>query len=103
MQVLFVTLDPERDKPDILREYVPAFDPTFVGLYGDPETIARTAKDFKVFYKKVPGPTPGTYTLDHTAAAFVFDPRGRLRLFASYGQGPEALAHDITLLLKEKG
>lgn len=103
MQVVFVTLDPERDRPEILKEYVPAFDPTFVGLYGDPAAIARTAKEFKVFYRKVPGSAPGTYTLDHTAAAFVFDPRGRLRLFASYGQGPEALAHDIRLLLREQG
>ena len=103
MQVIFVTLDPQRDRPEILKEYVPAFDPTFVGLYGDDATIARTAKDFKVFYKKVPGSTPDTYTLDHTAAAFVFDPKGRLRLFASYGQGPEALTHDIKLLLREQG
>lgn len=103
MQVVFVTLDPERDRPEILREYVPAFDPTFVGLYGDPAAIARTAKEFKVYYRKVPGSAPDTYTLDHTAAAFVFDPRGRLRLFASYGQGPEALAHDIRLLLREAG
>jgi protein SCO1/2 len=103
MQVVFVTLDPERDRPEILKEYVPAFDPTFVGLYGDAEAIARTAKDFKVYYKKVPGSSPDTYTLDHTAAAFVFDPRGRLRLFSSFGQGPEALAHDIRLLLRETG
>lgn len=103
MQVVFVTLDPERDRPELLKEYVPAFDSTFVGLYGDPATIARTAKEFKVFYKKVPGTAPGAYTLDHTAAAFVFDPQGRLRLFASYGQGPEALAHDIKLLLREQG
>jgi protein SCO1/2 len=98
-----VTLDPERDRPEILKEYVPAFDPTFVGLYGDAAAIARTAKDFKVYYKKVPGSSPDTYTLDHTAAAFVFDPRGRLRLFSSFGQGPEALAHDIRLLLRETG
>jgi protein SCO1/2 len=103
MQVVFVTLDPERDRPEILKEYVPAFDPTFVGLYGDAADIARTAKDFKVFYKKVPGSAPGSYTLDHTAAAYVFDPKGRLRLFASYGQGPEALTHDIQLLLREPG
>jgi protein SCO1/2 len=103
MQVVFVTLDPERDRPEILKEYVPAFDPSFVGLYGDPAAIARTAKEFKVFYKKVPGTAPDTYSLDHTAAAFVFDPQGRLRLFAGYGQGPEALAHDIRLLLKEPG
>jgi protein SCO1/2 len=103
MQVVFVTLDPERDRPEILKEYVPAFDPSFVGLYGDPAAIARTAKEFKVFYKKVPGTAPDTYSLDHTAAAFVFDSQGRLRLFAGYGQGPEALAHDIRLLLKEPG
>lgn len=103
MQVVFVTLDPERDRPEILKKYVPAFDPSFVGLYGDPAAIARTAKEFKVFYKKVPGTAPDTYSLDHTAAAFVFDPQGRLRLFAGYGQGPEALAHDIRLLLKEPG
>lgn len=103
MQVVFVTLDPERDRPEILKEYVPSFDPSFVGLYGDPAAIARTAKEFKVFYQKVPGATPDRYTLDHTAAAFVFDPRGRLRLFASAGQGPEALAHDIKLLLMEQG
>ncbi|MET0217381.1 MAG: SCO family protein [Burkholderiales bacterium] len=103
MQVVFVTLDPERDTPAILKQYVPAFDSSFVGLYGDPEVIARTAKDFKVYYRKLPGATPGTYTLDHTAAAFVFDPAGRLRLFAGYGQGPEALTHDIRLLLQEKG
>jgi protein SCO1/2 len=103
MQVLFVTLDPERDRPEILKEYVPAFDPSFVSLYGTTEAIARAAKEFKVYYKVVPGPTPETYTLDHTAAAFVFDPKGRLRLFSSYGQGPEALAHDIGLLLREQG
>jgi protein SCO1/2 len=103
MQVVFVTLDPERDRPEILKEYVPAFDPTFVGLYGDADATARTAKDFKVYYKKVPGSGSGTYTLDHTAAAFVFDPQGRLRLFASYGQDPEALVHDIKQLLREQG
>jgi len=103
MQVVFVTLDPERDTPAVLKEYVPAFDPSFIGLYGDPDAIARAAKDFKVFYRKVPGASPESYTLDHTAAAFVFDPAGRLRLFASYGLGPEALTHDIQLLLKESG
>ena len=103
LQVVFVTLDPERDTPEVLDQYVPAFDASFVGLSGDPEAIARTAKEFKVFYQKVPGTTPENYTLDHTAAAFVFDPTGRLRLFASSGQGPDALVHDIRLLLDEKG
>ncbi|HQR52267.1 MAG TPA: SCO family protein [Burkholderiales bacterium] len=101
MQVVFVTLDPERDRPDVLKAYVPAFDPSFVALSGDPAAIARAAQEFKVYYKKVPGSTPENYTLDHTAAAFVFDPKGRLRLFSSFGQGPEALTHDIRLLLRE--
>jgi protein SCO1/2 len=102
MQVVFVTLDPERDTAEVLKQYVPAFDPSFVGLTGDAEAIARTAREFKVFYQKVPGTTAENYTLDHTAAAFVFDPAGRLRLFASAGQGPDALVHDIRLLLQEK-
>lgn len=103
MQVLFVTLDPERDRPEVLKAYVPAFDPSFIGLSGDPGAIARTAQEFKIFYRKVPGAAPDSYTLDHTAGAFVFDPKGRLRLFSSFGQGPEALAHDIRLLLHEAG
>ena len=102
MQVVFVTLDPERDTPEVLKQYVSAFDSSFVGLSGGPDTIARTAKEFKVFYQKVPGATPESYTLDHTASAFVYDPAGRLRLFASHGQGPDPLVHDIKLLLQEK-
>ena len=76
LQVLFVTLDPDRDKPALLAQYVPAFDPRFVGLYGDDAVIARTAKEFKVFYQKVAGPTPTSYTLDHTAGTYVFDADG---------------------------
>lgn len=101
VQVLFVTLDPERDTPLVLSIFVPAFDPSFLGLYGDPATIDKTAKDYKVFHQRVPGSTPGNYTLDHTAAAFIYDSQGRLRLFGSLGQGPDALVHDIRLLLTE--
>ena len=99
LQVLFVTIDPERDTPELLANYVPAFDPSFLGLYGDAEATARTAKEFKVFYQKVPGPTPDGYSMDHTAGSYIYDPQGRLRLFARLGQGPGALAHDIELLL----
>jgi len=99
VQVLFITVDPERDTPELLKQYVPAFDPRFLGLYGDADATARTAKEFKVIYQKVPGPTPGTYTMDHSAGTYVFDPKGRLRLFVSNGQGPDVFAHDLRELL----
>lgn len=99
LQVLFVTVDPERDTPELLAKYVPAFDPSFVGLYGDAEATARTAKEFKVYYKKAPGASPGSYSVDHTAALYIYDPAGKLRLFAKHAQGADALAHDIRLLL----
>jgi protein SCO1/2 len=101
LQVLFVTIDPERDTPELLAKYVPAFDPSFIGLYGDAEATARTAKEFKVFYKKVPGSSPTNYSVDHTAALYIYDPSGRLRLFAKHAQGADALAHDIKLLLEQ--
>lgn len=100
LQVLFVTVDPERDTPELLAKYVPGFDPSFLGLYGDADATARTAREFKVFYQKVPGSTPDNYSVDHTAASYIFDPEGRLRLFAKHGQGADALVHDITLLLQ---
>ncbi len=103
IQVLFVTVDPERDTAELLGKYVPAFDPSFIGLYGDAEATARTAKEFKVYYRKVPGSSPGSYSVDHTAAMFVYDPSGRLRLFAKHAQGADALAHDIKLLLDRAG
>jgi len=102
VQVLFVTVDPERDTPALLSKYVPAFDPRFVGLYGDADATARTAKEFKVIYQKQPGQTPGTYTVDHSAGTFIFDPNGKLRVYVGYGQkqGPEVFAHDIKELLR---
>lgn len=99
VQVLFVTIDPERDTPALLANYVPRFDPRFLGLTGDPQAIAATAKEFKVFYQKVPGQTPGSYTMDHTAGSYVIDREGRLRLFVRHGQGGAALVHDLKLLL----
>ncbi len=99
VQVLFVTVDPERDSPELLSKYVPAFDPRFVGLWGEPDQIARTAKDFKVFYQKTQVSSSGSYSIDHTAGSYVFDPQGRLRLFLRHGVGAEPLAEDITRLL----
>jgi protein SCO1 len=101
VQGVFVTVDPERDTPQVLKAYMASFDPTFVALRGTPEQVAAAAKDFKVFYKKVEGKTPGSYTMDHSAASFVFDPQGRLRLYTRYGSGAQALADDIKLLLKD--
>ena len=103
VQVLFATIDPERDTAELLSNYVPAFDPSFVGLYGDAAATARTAKEFKVIYQKQPGPTPSTYTMDHSAGTFVFDPKGRLRLYVGYGQGPDVFTHDIRELLRTQG
>jgi len=103
VQVLFATIDPDRDKPELLAEYVPAFNPSFLGLYGDADATARTAKEFRVFYQKQPGPTPTTYSMDHSAGTFLFDPQGRLRVYVSYGQGPDVFAHDIRELLRTAG
>ena len=100
VQGVFITVDPERDTPELLARYATAFHPTFVGLYGDADATARVAKEFKVLYQKSPGATPGSYTVDHSAGMFVFDPQGRLRLYASHGRGAEALAHDLRELLK---
>lgn len=98
VQVLFVTVDPERDTPQVLSQYVPSFNHAFLGLHGDAEATARAAKEFKVFFQKRPLPGGG-YSMDHSAGTFVLDREGRLRLFAQYGQAPRALVHDIRLLL----
>jgi len=100
VQVLFITVDPERDTAALLKQYVPAFDPHFLGLRGDAAATARTAKEFRIIYQKVPGPAPGSYTMDHSAGSYVFDPQGRLRLFVSNGQGPDVFAHDLRELLR---
>jgi len=99
MQVLFVTVDPERDTREVLSHYVAAFDPRFLGLYGDADAIARTAKEFKVVYQKQPGKTPGSYTVDHSSGTYVFDPEGRVRLFVRQDQSVDDLVHDIRMLL----
>ena len=100
VQGVFVTVDPERDTPEVLKAYMANFGPDFVALRGTPEQLATVAKDFKVYYKKVEGKTPGSYTMDHSAASFVYDPQGRLRLYSRYGSGPQALANDLRQLLQ---
>jgi protein SCO1/2 len=102
VQVLFITLDPERDTAALLAQYVPAFYPTFLGLRGDPATIDATAKAFKVYYKKQPGPTADSYSIDHATGSYVYDPQGRLRLYVKYGDAPAHIASDIQQLLAGK-
>jgi protein SCO1/2 len=99
VQVLFVTIDPERDTPALLKEYVPQFDKSFLGLYGDAEATARVAKDFKIYVQKRPTGAPGQYTMDHSAQTLVFDANGKLRLFFSYGTEAEKIAPDLKKLL----
>ena len=101
VQVLFITIDPERDTASILKQYVPAFDPRFLGLRpADEAALEKVTKDFKIYYKKVPGTSPGSYTMDHTAGSYAFDPEGHLRLYIKHAQGAETLAQDLKELLK---
>jgi len=102
VQVLFVTVDPERDTPAVLSKYVTAFDPRFLGLSGDAAATRRAAKEFKVFYEKHKGTAPDEYTVDHSAGTYVIDPGGRLRLFVGYGKADAGLTRDIRTLLNEK-
>ena len=101
VQALFVTVDPERDTPELLKQYVPAFNPKFLGLYGDAATTARTAKEFKVIYQKQPGKTDSTYTIDHSAGTYVFDKSGRVRLFLRHEAAVEDVVHDVRMLLAQ--
>ncbi len=102
LQGIFVTVDPERDTPELLKAYAANFDAGFLALRGTPEETAAVARHFKIFYAKVPGKTEGSYTIDHTAGAYVFDPVGRVRLFTRHGTGADALVHDIRILLAGK-
>ncbi|MFM9917331.1 MAG: SCO family protein [Rhizobacter sp.] len=99
VQGVFVTVDPDRDTAAVLKSYMSGFDPSFVALRGTPDEIAATAKEFKVFYARVPGKTEGSYSVDHTAGSYVFDAQGKVRLFIRYGSGAEALAADLKTLL----
>jgi len=99
VQVLFVTVDPKRDTPELLREYVPAFNPTFLGLHGDAAATAKVTKDFKIYAAERPGKTPESYTVDHSAQTLVFDAKGKLRLMLAYGTPGDKIAADFKVLL----
>lgn len=101
VQGVFVTVDPQRDTPELLKAYMANFGPDFVALRGTPEQLAEVAKEYKIYFKKVDGRAPGSYTMDHSAGSYVYDPRGRVRLYTRYGTGPEALASDLKVLLKD--
>jgi protein SCO1/2 len=103
VQGIFVTVDPERDTEPLLKAYLSSFDPSFVALRGSETQTQEAAREFKVYFAKAPGKVPGSYTMDHTAASFLFDKQGRVRVFVRYGSGAQAMADDIKLLLKEPG
>ena len=100
LQVIFITVDPERDTPEVIKAYTAAFDPSFIGLYGDAKRTRETADEFKVYYKQVP--TGSSYTMDHSALSYVFDPQGRLRLAMRHEQTATDYAHDIRQVLAGK-
>ena len=100
LQGIFITVDPERDTPELLKAYMGNFDASFLALRPTMAQLPEVAKDFKIYYKKVDGETPGSYSMDHSAGSYIFDGKGRIRLYTRYGSGAEALASDIRLLLK---
>ena len=102
LQGIFVTVDPERDTPPVLKAYVDNFNAGFLGLRGSADQTKQVARDFKVFYAKVPGKTETSYTIDHTAGAYVYDTQGRIRLFSRHGSGAKALEEDVRALLAER-
>lgn len=101
LQGLFVTIDPQRDTPEVLKGYMANFDPTFLALRATPDQLEQLAKDYKIYYKKVDGKTPTSYTMDHSAGSYVYDTKGQLRLFTRYGSGVQALTSDVRILLKQ--
>ena len=100
LQGLFVSVDPERDTAEVLKAYMTNFDPGFLALRPTAEQLPEVAKAFKIFYKKVEGPTPTSYTMEHSAGSYVFDPQGRVRLYTRQAVGAQGLAEDLALLLK---
>ncbi len=100
LQAIFVTVDPERDTAELLKAYMESFDPSFVALRPAPEQLQALLKDFKIYAKKVEGKTATSYTMDHSAQSYMYDPQGRLRLYSRYGSGTQAMVDDLRLLLK---
>ncbi|MDG5978355.1 electron transport protein SCO1/SenC [Hydrogenophaga taeniospiralis CCUG 15921] len=101
LQGLFVSVDPERDTPEVMKAYMASFDPGFLALYAAPDALPALAKSFRIYYKKVDGKTPTSYTMDHSAGSYVYDTQGRVRLYTRYGSGAQALASDVKKLLDE--
>ena len=101
LQVLFVTVDPDRDTPTVMKAYLGAFDPAFVALIPTQDQLAAMAKDYKAYYKKVDGKTPTSYSMDHSAASYIYDTQGRLRLYARYGAGVAPMVADVQALIKQ--
>lgn len=99
VQVIFVTVDPLRDTPDLLKQFVPAFNPSFLGMYADAPTLERLAKEYKVVYQKTAVKGADDYLIDHSAGTYVYDPAGKLRLLVPYGSSPDAIAQDLKTLL----
>ena len=99
MQGLFISDDPERDTPEVMKAYMAAFDPSFLALYAKPDELPALAQSFKIYYKKAPGSTPENYTMDHSAGSYVYDTKGRVRLYNRYGTSAQALADDLKKLL----
>ena len=100
LQAIFVSVDPERDTPEILKAYMGNFDPSFLALRPTPEELPAVAKNFKIYYKRVDGSAPDSYTMDHSAGDYIYDPQGRLRLYSRQGTSAESMAKDIGALLK---
>ncbi len=101
LQGVFITVDPERDTPELLKAYMANFDPSFVALSTPLDKLPALAKDYKLYYKKVEGKTPGSYSMDHSAGSYIYDTQGRLRLYTRYGTGVPALTADVRTLLKQ--
>jgi protein SCO1/2 len=102
VQVIFVTLDPQRDTPELLKQYVPAFNPRFLGMYTDAVSLKQLAKDYKVVYQKTSVKGADDYLIDHSAGTYVYDKQGRLRLLVPFGSGPKSIAEDLKILLSEE-
>jgi protein SCO1 len=99
VQVIFVTVDPQRDTPDLLKQFVPAFNPSFLGMYTDAHSLQLLAKEYKVVYQKASIKSADDYLIDHSASTYVYDPQGRLRLLMPYGSSSDSIAHDLKALL----
>lgn len=100
LQGIFITVDPERDQAEMLKAYMGNFDPAFLALRPTPQELPTLAKNFKVYYKKIEGKTPTSYSIDHSAGSYLYDPAGKLRLYARHASGASMMAEDIRTLLK---